>query len=74
MLIITKNYIAKWRLKFNHDIVFTTCGLCYNLQSNKFINQTLKGSTIGYIFENKFHSLKKLRTEIENLPKENLPF
>ena len=73
-MIITVNYIAKWRLKTNHDIVFTKCGKCYNLSSHKFINQILKGSTIGYVICGKFASLKQLRTNLEPMPKEKTPF
>ena len=74
MHVITINYIAKWMLKFNHNIWFTQCGKCYNNKSHKFLNQILKGSTIGYIIDKKFYSLKYLRNHLELIPKDILPF
>ena len=29
-MIITVKYVAKWRVKFATNYVFTKCGLCYN--------------------------------------------
>jgi len=71
---ITVNYIANYRLNFATNYVFTKCGLCYNMQSGKLINQILKGSTIGYVIASKFYSLKVLRTKLELIPKSKLPF
>jgi hypothetical protein len=68
-MIITVNYVAKYRLKFAENYVFTTCGLCYNCKTKNLIKQILKGSTIGYVILGKFHSLTYLRTKLELIPK-----
>lgn len=68
-MIITVNYIANYRISFSPNYVFTKCGLCYNLKTSKLIKQVLKGSTIGYVINGKFESLKKLRSQLERIPK-----
>jgi hypothetical protein len=74
-MIITVNYIAKYRISFAPNYVFTKCGLCYNCKSGRLIKQVLKGSTIGYVITGKFKSLKFLRTNLEEITKKEIvPF
>lgn len=68
-MIITVNYIANYRISFATNYVFTKCGLCYNLKTNKIIKQVLKGSTIGYVISGKFYSLTFLRSKLEKIQK-----
>lgn len=75
MLEFTIKYVAKWRLNFATNYVFTKCGLCYNKKSGKLIKQITKNYTIGYIINGKFYSLKVLKEKLEVIPKkEILPF
>jgi len=74
-MIITVNYVANYRISFATNYVFTKCGLCYNLKTNKIIRQVLKGSTIGYVISGKFKSLMFLRKHLEKTPKKpDCPF
>ena len=66
----TIKYVAKWRLNFANNYIFTKCGLCYNTKSGKLIKQITKNYTIGYIINSKFYSLKKLRENLEIIPKQ----
>jgi hypothetical protein len=46
-----------------------------NLKTNRIINQTLKGGSIGYVIRGKFYSLTNLKNQIELIPtNEKLPF
>jgi hypothetical protein len=74
MLIITINYIAKWRLKSAPHYWFIKCQKCYNTKSGKFIEQILKGSTIGYIINSKFVSINNIKKDLELIPKTITPF
>lgn len=74
MLEFTTKHIAKYRLKNNNHIVFSTDKLCYNTKSGRVLKQILKGSTIGYVIDGKFKSLITLRKELEVIPKEKYPF
>lgn len=77
MIEFTTNHIAKYRLKNNINYVFSTDKICFNLTTKRVIKQIMKGSTIGYIINGKFKSLKVLKSELELIPKpkkENCPF
>ena len=74
MPIITINYIAKWQLKSAPHYWFTKCQKCYNTKSGKFINQILKGSTIGYVINGKFISINNIKKDLELIEKLNCPF
>lgn len=71
-MIITVNYIANYRINFARHYVFTKCGLCYNRKTGRLIKQILKGSTIGYVIQGSFKSLKTLRDNLEKIPKNSL--
>lgn len=75
MLEFTVKYVAKWRVNFAENYVFTKCGLCYNTKTGRLIKQITKNYTIGYVINSKFYSLKKLRENLEKIPtKQYLPF
>ena len=74
MIEFTVTYKAKYRLKNNHNYIFSTCKLCYNLKSGKLIKQITKRYTIGYLIDGKFRSLIRLKEELELIPKNKCPF
>lgn len=69
MIIITVSYTCKYRIKFAPHYVFTTCKKCYNLKTGRLIKQVYKSGCIGYVINGKFNSLKKLRSDLELIPK-----
>lgn len=71
---ITVHYTCKYRLKIATNYLFTTCGLCYNSKSGRLIKQITNNNCIGYIIDGKFKSLTYLRTQLEKIPKNKLPF
>ena len=75
MFYVHLKYSCKYRVKFSHNYVFTICGKCVNLKTNKEIKQVIKGGSIGYVLGGKFYSLTHLRTQLERIPKkQKLPF
>ena len=71
---IKVNYVVKWRLKTNHNYVWTTCKRLINLKTGREIRRTIKGLTAGYWVGKNFIKFDILRTQIELIPKEKLPF
>ena len=72
---ISVTYTCKYRIKFANNYWFTTCGKCYNKKTNRLIKQVYKSGCIGYVIKSKFYSLKRLRNELELIPKkEYCPF
>ena len=75
MITISINYTCKYRINFANNIVFTKCGICFNLKTGRKKKQVYKSGCIGYIIDKKFHSLKSLRKQLELIPqKEYTPF
>jgi hypothetical protein len=74
MIEFTVTYKSKYQLKNNTNYIFSTCGLCFNLKSGKLVKQITKNYTIGYLINGKFKSLTKLRSELEIIKIEKLPF
>lgn len=70
----TTKHIAKYRLSFATNYLFSTDKLCFNQKSGKVVKQVMKGSTIGYIINGKFRSLDFLIRNLERIPKEDCPF
>ena len=68
------NLNAKWRLKSNHNYVWTTCKRLVNLKNNRICKKTVngKGTQLGYFIDRKFIKLKELNVEL--IPKVKLPF
>ena len=71
---ITVTYMAKWRLKTNHDYVWTTCKKLVNIRTGREIKKTIKGLTAGYWIGKRFIKLDTLRSEIELIEDEHCPF
>ena len=66
--------MAKWRLKTNHDYVWTTCKKLVNIRTGREIKKTIKGLTAGYWIGKRFIKLDTLRSEIELIEDEHCPF
>jgi hypothetical protein len=75
MLTLSIQYRCKYRIDFAPHYVFTLCGKCVNLRTNRLIKKVNKGGCIGYVISSKFYSLTKLKKHIEKIPTKNkLPF
>ena len=75
MLYVYLKYSCKYCVKFSPNYVFTICGKCVNLKTNREIKQISKGGSIGYVLGGKFYSLTFLRTQLEKITKkEKLSF
>lgn len=74
MITIAVHYTCKYRLKYAHNYLFTTCGLCYNSKTGKLLEQKNNSSCIGYNIQGMFKSLTYLRTQLEVIPKQKTPF
>jgi len=69
MLTISIDYTCKYRISFAQNYVFTTCGICYNIKTNRKIKQVVKSNCIGYIINSKFYSLTRLKENLEIIKK-----
>ena len=69
MIEIQVTYRIKWRLKGNDKYGWTVCGKLFNLNNNREIKKTIKGSSPGYWIGREFISLEKLRSQMEQIPK-----
>lgn len=75
MITISVSYTCKYRLKCDNNYVFTLCGKCYNMKTERLIKQVYNSGCIGYTIKGRFKSLKYLRTQFEEIPKnEYYPF
>ena len=60
---VTLKLKCKWKVENNENYVFSdNPKLLINLITGKIINQIIKGGSIGYIINNKFISITKLKT------------
>lgn len=73
-MIIINNYTLKWRLKTDHKYQWSECGKLFNVQRNKIKKKVVNGGSIGYWIGESFFTLDKLRSDLELIPKEKLPF
>ncbi len=71
---VSIKYRVKWRLKDKPNYYWTECGKLINVNSGRVIKKTLKGLTPGYWVSKNFIPLTKLKSYIELIPKEKLPF
>jgi len=71
---ITVSYAYKYRLDFAKNYVFTKCGKCFNLKTNRQIKKVYNSRCIGFKIKGKFYSLTKLKNHLEKIPKEKRPF
>lgn len=71
---ISINYNYNWKLKNAENYVFSDCGKCFNLKRNKQVKKVLKGYTVGFNINGKFHSLNTLRKELIKVKIIDCPF
>lgn len=71
---LSVTYKIKWRLKDNPNYYWTECKKLVNVRRGREVKRTLHGLTPGYWIGRKFISLDTLKTQIELIPKNNLPF
>ena len=74
-MIIQVNFIGKWRLKDNHNYIWTSCKKLVNIKTSKLVKKTINGSKAGYYINRKFIKLEDLKNQLELIPiKESDPF
>jgi hypothetical protein len=71
---ISITYRLKWRLKFDHRYQWSEDGKLFNVCRGRLKKRVLNGGSIGYWIGNKFYTLDNLRSSLELIPKEKLPF
>ncbi|WP_435415055.1 hypothetical protein [Polaribacter aestuariivivens] len=75
-MLLQVTFVAKWRLKTNHNYVWTTCGILINLRTSKIVKKTTNGKGIkaGYYINRKFVKIEDLKNQLEVLPTSNYNF
>lgn len=71
---IEVTYIVKWQIKDNSNYVWTSCKKLINCKTGKEVKRTIKGLQAGYWVDRKFVKLSELKSKIELINQENLPF
>ncbi len=71
---LTITYKYKYCIDFAPNYVFTLCGLCVNLKTNRLIKKVKVGGSIGYVVKGKFYALTYLRSRLAIIKKEKIPF
>ena len=74
MITVSIKYTCKYRLDFAQNYVWTICGKCINVKTNRVIKEIYKSGCIGYIINGKFHSLTKLRKSLIKAKEVECPF
>lgn len=67
-------YDLKWCYKKLHNYQWIKCGKLINTKTGRKIKKTVNGRSVGYWIKGKFITLNNLRSQLEIIPKENLPF
>jgi hypothetical protein len=71
---IEVTYIVKWQIKDNPNYVWTSCKKLINCKTGKEVKRTIKGLQAGYWIDRKFVKLSELKSKIELINQEKLPF
>ena len=71
---ISITYTLKWRLKTDTNYQWSECGKLFNVCRGRLKKKVVNGGVAGYWIGRKFIPLSKLRSQLELIPKENLPF
>ena len=74
MITISANYDLKWVVKNAPEYQFTSCKKLVNVKRGTIVRKVLNGGSIGYCLRGKFVSLKALKSQIELIKKDKLPF
>ena len=68
------NLNMKWQIKNKPHYKWSECKRLINTQTGRQIKKTINGGSIGYWIGEKFITLSKLKSQLELIPKEKLPF
>ena len=71
---ISITYTLKWQLKTDHRYQWSECGKLFNVCRGKVKKKVLNGGIPGYWIGRNFIPLSKLRSQLELIPNQNLPF
>lgn len=71
---ISITYTLKWQHKEYNHYKWSKCGKLFNMQTGRIIRKVVNGRSVGYWVKGKFVTLKRLRNQLEKIPKNNLPF
>lgn len=72
-MIITTKLLCKYRLRYFPEYVFSQ-DRCFNSKTGREIKQVYNNRCLGYNIRGRFMSLKKLKEQLEIIPKEITPF
>ncbi len=73
-ILISNSYVLKYQLSFAPNYKWTKDGKCINTMTGREIRKVLCGRSIGYCIKGKFQSVNTLRSQLELIPKSDIPF
>lgn len=71
---ISVTYELKWQIKNNEKYKWSACKKLFNSQTGRQIKKTMNCRSIGYWIGKKFITLNNLRSQLELIRKEKIPF
>jgi len=71
---ISITYTLKWRLKTDSNYQWSECGKLFNVCRGTIKKKVVNGGIPGYWIGRKFIPLSRLRSQLELIPKQKLPF
>lgn len=71
---ISITYTLKWQLKTDTKYQWSECGKLFNVCRGRMKKKVVNGGVPGYWIGRSFMPLSKLRSQLELIPKEKLPF
>jgi len=74
MITISKNYDLIWHIDFANEYQFTKCKKLINTHRCIEVRKIVNGGSIGYCIRGKFYSLTYLRTHLQKITKQQIPF
>lgn len=74
MQTISITYDLVWEVTFATHYKFSKCKKLFNCQRNKEIKKIMNGGSIGYCIGGKFYSLTFLRTKLQKIKINKVPF
>ena len=72
----TVSYVVElhWQLIGKENYKWSTCKRLYNTKTGRQIKKTMKGRSVGYWIGREFYSISELKSSVEKIPKNKLPF
>ena len=71
---IEVTYKVKWRLKDNPKYCWSECKKLINCHTGTEIKRTIKSMQAGYWIDRKFVKLCDMKSKVELIPKNEIPF